>query len=445
MPHKLVLSFSLVLAAVHGISCGGDARPQESAPPSYVVGPGATAIVADERGRAEVILPEGEAMLALLPTTDREGSYAYTLRAAARVTPAEAAAAPAPQAATGPALAPAALDSAAVLPASGAPAADERDFLAPAGRGKSGFIRVHAFKVAEGERSVFYSEETNDMVIALAAQVVNFVDRVALPEETAMFGPVPDVDANGKLILLATAAVNGYSSVKGEFTGGFFAAKDLDGRDGSNKADMLYLYLPRPVDAGGVYNHADDYVHLLEEVVVHELQHMINYWARLNARTGLEAAWLNEGLSHFAEEHFGFRRSNAIRAGYFLASPESTPLTGACATLAERGAAFLFVKYLAERAGDPLVLRRLVQSGLRGTENVARAVGRPFGEVLRDWSASLWRDNKERLKTETWSAGVTTASLPQAAPAFLRIRGPVTLSLTAAPGGHFQGSAWLLP
>jgi hypothetical protein len=272
--------------------------------------------------------------------------------------------------------------SAAALPAA-------REFLAPAGRGKSGHVRVRAVKVAEGDHAVFYAEESNDLVRALAVQVVDYVDRVVLPQEIALFGPVPDVDANGKLILLATAAVNGYSNLPGEFTGGFFAAKDLDGRTGSNRADMLYLYLPRPTSAGGAYDHESDYVNLLEEVVVHELQHMINYAARLGAGGGLETAWLNEGLSHFAEEHFGFRRDNAIRAGYYLAATATTQLENDCSTLAERGAAFLFVRYLAVSTGDPLVLRKLTQSGLTGTENVERATGRPFAALARGFAASV--------------------------------------------------------
>ena len=444
MRRKLRLASALLILIGAAASCGGAVPARENAPPPrFVIGEQPTPIVADELGRADLVLAS-DAVLTLVPATVRAGSYGYRLAAAQ--TPAgagDSAPSPAATAASAPAaVKPAAYRAMTFTPAVAMPA--ERDFLAPAGRGKTGFVKVHGYKLAEGERSVFYAEESNDMVNALAAQIVDYVDHTALPEEAALFGPVPDVDANGKLILLATAAVNHYSNVAGEFTGGFFASKDLDGREGSNHADMLYLYLPRPTVDGGVFDHPEDYAALLEEVVVHEMQHMINYAARLAVGASLETPWLNEGLSHWAEEHFGFRRSNDIRAGYFLADPRATPLAGNCQTLAERGAAYLFVKYLAEKSGDPLVLRKLVQSGLHGDANVAQAMGRPFGDVVRDWTASLWREYGDRLKTETWSAGVTQASLRQSAPAFIRVKGPVTLALRAAPGGAFQGSGSLV-
>jgi hypothetical protein len=435
-------------------ACGTEADTHSSAsptpPPRFVIGPDATPIVPDASGQAEIVLPEGETMLAFLPSTPRGGSYGFSLSGL--------------QALTEPIIGPLAriveqaVNSAApatksaetnvknLYPESAVSAKfpEERTFQAPAGRGKKGFVTVNAVKVAEGERVVFYAEDANSMVLEIAQSIVDYVDRVVYPEETLMFGPVPDSDRNGKFILLASNAVNTYSNEPGQFTGGFFASKDLDGREGSNNADMLYLYLPKPVSDGGVFDHAEDYFHLMQEVIVHELQHMINYAARLSRGARLETAWLNEGLSHWAEEHFGFQRSNRIRSRHFLQSPTTTPLVGSCSTLGQRGAAFLFVKYLVKESGDPMILRKLVGTSRRGVDNVENATGRPFAAVLRDWSGTLMEEFGDKLNVAELTAEALENTVPQSAPAFFKVKGPGIFTFKAAPAGNFQGVGFQL-
>lgn len=441
---RLTAAFAVAgLGMAGALACGSEGGTHDETPiPRYVVGAGATAIIPDARGRADLVLPEGDVVLAFIPSTDKRGTYGFSLSGVravvdsfqdtvtktvtAAVRTVTRAGDPVQRALFEP-------------PEIRAEFAAERTFTAPAGRNRTDFVQVKAVKLAEGERAVFYAEENNAFVRELAQQLVDYVDRVVYPEETLMFGPVPDVDRNGKIILLSTAAVNTYSNVPGQFTGGFFASKDLSGRAGTNTADMLYLYLPKPVADGGVYDHAEDYLSLMQEVVVHELQHMINFAARLSRGGQLEEPWLNEGLSHYAEAHFGFDRSNNIRAGQFLVSTATTPLVGSCDTLPQRGAAYLFVKYLAEQSGDPDVLRRLVSSELRGVDNVERATGRDFTETLRDWAAALAGEYGGQIKMGTLAAADVSTDLPQSAPAFYKVRGPGVLSLRAAPNGVFQG------
>ena len=252
-------------------------------------------------------------------------------------------------------------------------------------------------KVTEGSRVIFYSEETNPMIAEIAKSVVEYVDRVVIPEESRLFGPIPDTDKNGKIILLATSAVNHFSNDPGQITGGFFASNDLTQNKGSNHADILYLYLPKPKARGGVYDLAEEYQALLNEVIVHELQHMINYNAHREHGGSVESVWLNEGLSHWAEEHFGYSRSNSIRGRKFLESPEPTSLMGGVNPLAQRGAAFLFVKYLVDTSDDPMIMRKLVSTGRVSTANVEHAVGRSFDAVMRGWSEHLYVDGESDL------------------------------------------------
>ncbi len=438
---------SVSLAAFPATACGTESSSHDNPPPpQFRLGGEQTAILPDARGRAELVLPEGETLLAFLPTTLLSGTYAFSLAGTGATEGVSSAFQG--SVSTGTRAAAKSMVAAGAAPATlsaAGTAADERIFTAPAGRDKQGFIDVTAYKVAEGNRAIFYSEEDNAMVRQIAQNLVGYFDSVVYPESTLLFGPIPDVDQNGKVILLATSAVNHYSDEPGQFTGGFFASKDLNARAGSNHADMLYLYLPRTIDEGGVYDHPEEYERLSQEVIVHELQHMINYGEKLSRGSRLETSWLNEGLSHYAEAHFGFHRSNTIRAGHFLKSPDTTPLVGKCATLAERGAAFLFVQYLVESSGDPMILQKLVRTGLRGGENLEQATGKAFSSILRDWTSHLYTVNHESLKVEDVEGFAFDAKLPQSAPKFVKVRGPGVLSLRAEPKGVFQGFGFVLP
>ena len=103
----------------------------------------------------------------------------------------------------------------------------------------------------------------------------------------------------------------------------------------------------------------------------------------------LEELWLEEGLSHIAENLNGFERSNILRANIFLADPGNTTLIHGGDALDERGAAFLFLRLLGDVYGDD-IFRSLVQSRSSGTANVENATGARFLELFADWSAACY-------------------------------------------------------
>ncbi len=440
-----LLAFALLAPSA---ACGdtADAPAAVGPTPSYVIGH-APVIVPNAAGRARLIAPEGESVVAFYPATLRKGTYALSVtgyevasaferdQMAEPVTIGEVAA-------VKPAIEP---DDVFSPSAELAPAAESlaktRTFQAPAGRNKSGFLSIDATLVAEGERVGLYAEDDNQMVRDVAQALVEYVDNVAVPESVRLFGPLPDIDGNGKLVLLMTKAVNGFSNDPGAFTGGFFSSKDLTGGAGTNKSDMLYLYLPMPVSEGGAYDHADDYKGLLSEVIVHELQHLISFGVRQKAGVRSEVSWLNEGLSHWAEAYFGFHRSNRIRARYFLHAPQDTPLVNSGTSLAERGAAYLFVKHLIDsHADDPDFVRKLVNSRRRGVENLQAVTGNKFTDLLQGWMAGMFSESSPDLavdvlpKTLSWQKKVS-----HSAPVFLRIQGPAVFELEAQPEGSFRG------
>ena len=133
-----------------------------------------------------------------------------------------------------------------------------------------------------------------------------------------------------------------------------------------------------------------------------------------------EEVWLNEGLSHIAEElgskHFEAKfpppsgRSTAEQlfpdsAGPFIApqllnayvylnstrAHSVTSYTGV-GSIEERGATWLFLRWLAEQKGED-VFRRLVQTSRIGVANVAEKAGEPFGTLFGDFSLALYTDS----------------------------------------------------
>jgi hypothetical protein len=131
-----------------------------------------------------------------------------------------------------------------------------------------------------------------------------------------------------------------------------------------------------------------------------------------------EEVWLNEGLSHFAEELGGrllgdgpgqglastrlvqFTIPDLLNANDYLLNPEAhfliTP-SSSTGTLEERGANWLFVRWLADHYGsDSLgtsLTRQLVGTTLLGSANVQAATGAAMSELIPLWQLSNYLDN----------------------------------------------------
>ena len=126
--------------------------------------------------------------------------------------------------------------------------------------------------------------------------------------DTTAFGRESDIDANGKVIFLLTDAVNDLSGscTGGSIILGFFYGGDLlprsGGNPGSNEAEIFYGLVPNTT--GGCAVSLNFVKQQIAPVFIHEFQHMISYNQHVLVRPGVsgEEVWLNEGLSHFAEE-----------------------------------------------------------------------------------------------------------------------------------------------
>lgn len=242
--------------------------------------------------------------------------------------------------------------------------------------------------------------------------------------DTTAFGRESDIDGNGKVIFLLTDAVNDLSGTcsSGGIILGFFYGGDLlpvsVSNPGSNEAEIFYGLVPN--STGGCAVSTTYVKQQIAPVFIHEFQHMISYNQHVLARPGVngEEVWLNEGLSHFAEELGGrllgngpgqglastrlvqFTIPDLLNANDYLLDPEAhfliTP-SSSTGTLEERGANWLFVRWLADHyATDSLgtsLTRQLVGTTLLGSANVQAATGAPMSELVPLWQLSNYLDN----------------------------------------------------
>ena len=268
--------------------------------------------------------------------------------------------------------------------------------------------------------------------------IATTVDTLVIPVNVAAFGAPTDIDGNGRIAVLFTRAVNELTPRgAGGVVLGFYYSRDLlpqmsIGGDcpGSNAGEMFYVMVPDPNAVSGDAR-TKDFVHgIAVGTVAHELQHLISSSRRMyvtRAQEVDEEPWLNEGLSHIAEELVFYRASglaprqnigateltpgtrtremydrfmsgNFGRLVQYLNAPQSNSALATNDQLATRGAAWAFLRYVADRAGatDGDLWRRLVDGRHVGVANVDAAIastGMTTLAALRDWTAAIVIDD----------------------------------------------------
>ena len=250
-------------------------------------------------------------------------------------------------------------------------------------------------------------------------------DDVLYPLSIQTFGGVSDIDESGKIIVLMTQRINALVA-KGEcdqgIITGYFYGFDLSSTSSnSNRGEVFYALVPDPQGAHSCAVSVASVQRIVPATFIHELQHMISYNQHVLTRRGAqERVWLNEGLSLIAEEmgskyyeakypaplgrgdpaqHFpdssqGFIVPNLTYAYDYLSAPEQHSVTtfDDFGTLAERGAAWLFLRWLGDQKGEG-IYRSLVQTNLTSIENVERQAGEPFRQLFGDFAIAAYTDN----------------------------------------------------
>jgi hypothetical protein len=216
------------------------------------------------------------------------------------------------------------------------------------------------------------------------------------------FGSESDIDGDGRVTILLTATVNalnqGASPDEGIIIGFFFSLDLLPSfsPNTSNAREMFYGFVPDPNGRFGPPIPHDFAIATLDEVFAHEFQHMISFNEHVLVRGAQpEQTWLNEGLSHLAEDLNGFDDGNVARSALYLTDPAAIPLVALGDendTLEARGAAFLFLRWLGDQRGEA-VYRALEETSAVGVANVVAATATSFESLFSDWFAALVLDD----------------------------------------------------
>ena len=261
------------------------------------------------------------------------------------------------------------------------------------------------------------------------------------PTDTAYFGRESDRNVDGRVTILYTPEVNRATPSGSQgFVAGFFWPGDLVKKTEyaelglqcpqTNEQEIFYMLVPDP---SGTINSNPRSVATVRQntrgTIAHEFQHMINQGRRLlnPAVDSAETTWLNEALSHMAEEVVGrakrgftdfqrltyndvnpnpsssddyqaFFRQNLLRYRSWMQRPDTSSPTSNSAgrQLAPRGAAWMLLRYAADfHSGGNMksFLRRVVGGPDIGLRNLLQhSNGAQFDDLLSGWLISQFTD-----------------------------------------------------
>ncbi len=266
------------------------------------------------------------------------------------------------------------------------------------------------------------------------------------PVDTGAFGRESDIDTNSVVIVLMTSVVNSLVTKtqcdSSGFVAGFFFGADIDPVFSTqyNHGEIFYSLV---ADSAGTLSCAHSRTQVKRIVPVtfaHEFQHMISFNQHVLVRGGSsEVLWLNEALSHYAEERAGrsflpgdnqsfsnYSIGDLYNASQYLNASGNHFLlfTEGIGTLAERGAAWLYVRYLVDQfaadtslASADKFTSTLDTTSLTGATNVATRTGVLFRISVTRWALANWVSDlpgftaPPELQYKSWRFRTTYASL----------------------------------
>ena len=342
--------------------------------------------------------------------------------------------------------------------ASGPPAMNSlRQFMVCAKTDCSAFNRVGARVRALTSKVAIYVDTlapAGQPDSAALDSIATTFDQRLYAIDTAAFGRESDVDSNSVVLVLMTNTVNKLVTAAqcnaDGFVAGFFFGADLDpvyqNDSRSNKGEVFYSIVADPACTLSCPHPASDLQRFVPVTFIHEFQHMISFNQHVLVRGGTgEVLWLNEGFSHYAEELGGrsyaasfdakvtdciigtvecrFYGGNLVNAYNYLDTTGKHFLlpTAGIGTLAERGAAWLFVRYVVDHyaAGGThadwnALTRSLEATSQTGAGNIATVTGESFATVVSRWAlANYVTDGGARpeLTYNSWNLHAVYSSL----------------------------------
>ncbi|MBI1968027.1 MAG: hypothetical protein HYS40_08560 [Gemmatimonadetes bacterium] len=342
------------------------------------------------------------------------------------------------------------------------------------------FTRITATARSVGTHLGIYVDNAapaNGLTTADLDSLKNLFDTRLYGIDTAAFGSASDVDGNSVVIVLMTPVVNKLVAkadcAKSGFVAGFFFGADIDPAFANdnrfNHGEVFYSIVADPDSTLSCAHSQTEVKRLVPVTFVHEFQHMISFNEHVLVRNGeAEVLWLNEALSHFAEELGGrsflpgdnasftrFVIGNLFNAYQYLDSSAFHFLvpTEGIGSLPERGAAWLFMRYLVDQnatdtstAAVSAFTRTLVQTSLTGEANVAAQTGDPFELTVTRWALANWVSDlpafaaPSELQYTSWRFRTTYASLNAQQPSFFPKPYPLTPTMSAGNAVDLAGT-----
>jgi hypothetical protein len=285
--------------------------------------------------------------------------------------------------------------------------------------------------VGVSTRAVVVVDSANPAAFAMTdAQYAAFgaqFDTISYPVDVTNFGDPTDIDNNGRIIIFFTHGVND----AGIGVLGFFFGRDLlpqvgefGSCPGSNVGEIINLRVP---DA--IISASEVQLHTVE-TMSHEFQHLINGARRLyiNKSAAInEERWLNEGLSHIAEElslykvsglsprqnlgtaafvtptlaqvYKSYGKDNFARLSTYLGLMDVQSPVGTDELdddLETRGAIWSYLRYVADQRfpqTEATLWSKLVNSNTTGLQNLYDVVGTDARSMMRDWTLAVYLDD----------------------------------------------------
>jgi hypothetical protein len=301
---------------------------------------------------------------------------------------------------------------------------------------------MHGFRVAAvGTKSIVLADTLNPANGFSAQDYARFAarfDTLVYPLDVGAFGAPSDLDQNGKVAILFTEYVNELTPANSPyFVGGFFHPRDIFLKTGtasditcptSNEGEMFYMLVPDPSGQVNGNQRSLGFVDTLTtSVIAHEFQHLINATRRVYVNSNFvnfEETWLNEGLSHIAEELLYFREaqmqplqnltdagihtdptkyqiwkanegSNFTRFLDYINDPGAGSPLDPDDALATRGATWAFLRYAVDRffPGDASVWARFTNTESLGLQTLSEALLTDPLPVLADFTVANYVDD----------------------------------------------------
>lgn len=355
-----------------------------------------------------------------------------------------------------------------------------REFSVVSATDGSAFTTVTARLRYVGDHVIVYTDTTGDGYNLEQLQALSsLTDSHLWSAAVNAFGTEPDVDDNGHVIVLLTPVVNALTrsadcTFTGYVTGFFYPLDQLERAPHSNHGEVFYGIVPDERGRYSCVHGADATQRIIQDTFLHEMQHLISFNQHVLSRGGAtEETWLNEGLSHMSEElgsryfesryppPFGrgsidqlfpdsagpFIGPLLLNAYLYLNSSLQHSVTAYDGTgsIEDRGATWLFLRWLADQKGDD-ILHRLEQTSLTGAANVEAASGERFPALFGDFSLALFADSlpgvpRQRVPSRLRFAGHSLRQLMarEAVVSGFPVPFPLTTYL-ATPGGTLRGS-----